>query len=83
MIDTTEKRCELTELITAHCAHCRGVTGADAELLAHRKRLLQRRGWTAAIYAGTCSGCGDWYAPGTAIRRDGTEWLAECCAEEG
>lgn len=79
---TTETRCELTELITSHCAHCKGSTGGDEELLAHRAQLLQRRGWIPARYAGTCSACGDWYSPGVAIHRDGDDWMAECCAED-
>ena len=78
----TETRCKLTELIADQCAHCRGDVGADDELLAHRKRLLQSVRWIVASYPGRCTGCGDWYSPGAAIRRDGNSWRAECCAED-
>lgn len=77
-----ETRCQLTELIATQCAHCRGDAGGDEELLAHRAQLLKRRAWRAATYPGECIGCGDWYLPSAAIRRDGTGWLAECCAED-
>lgn len=77
----TETRCEKSDLLPRECAHCKGDAGADEELLAHRARLLRSVRWIAANYPGTCSGCGDWYSPGTAITRDGDSWRAECCED--
>jgi hypothetical protein len=80
-VAVTETRCELTELIASQCAHCKGLVDVGEELQERRARLLQSVRWIAAAYPGRCTGCGDWYTPGTAITRDDTGWRAECCEE--
>lgn len=75
-------RCDLTDLPADMCAHCLGHKDTDQRAATDREALLNR-GWLAAKFRGRCSRCGEWYETGTAIRRDGDGWLAECCAEEG
>lgn len=82
-----EERCERTDLYPSACAHCRPTPAWLDEL---RRELLSRPHWVTAREPGTCSGCGDDFAPGAAVRlgigrpyADGTRrWLAECCADE-
>lgn len=77
-------RCDVTELHTTMCAHCLGHKDADRQAATDREALLARGGWLAARFRGRCSGCGEWYEAGSAIRRGEPDgWTAECCAEEG
>lgn len=77
-----EERCELTDLLAAQCARCKGVGGLERELLAQRARLLAARRQVAAKWRGECDVRGEGFEVGAAIRRRGTGWRAECCAEE-
>ena len=61
---TTTLRCELTELETTGCAHCRGLTGPPPS---HRN--LGRP--FAAVYAGRCVDCDERFEVGDRIRADG------------
>lgn len=68
------ERCELTELLTDQCAHCRGIPGEPAP------NPYGKRPQVAARYPGWCSGCGEPFGQGDQIRADGIGgWLAECC----
>lgn len=72
----TDVRCEITELVTEQCAHCRRLPDLPADLFdepAERERP-GGRGWMAARYAGRCSDCGGHIEPGDSIvyAHDGT-----------
>lgn len=77
MTTPTLARCELTELLTDQCAHCRGL--ADPQPL----RTLGRP--IAARYEGYCRACRSPYGEGDTIQRvaddDGTGYLGPCCVE--
>lgn len=81
-------RCDFTDLDTASCAHCLGHHDPDQRAAAIRAELIWQPGWLIAQYPGRCSGCGEFYQAGAAIRRNGAGgwlaggWTAECCAEE-
>ncbi|MCM8548928.1 hypothetical protein [Streptomyces sp. STCH 565 A] len=65
-------RCEFTDLDTAMCAHCRPPVDEPEPGPAGR--------WFHAVYPGTCSSCGEPFAPGTPIRmRIPDGWIADCC----
>lgn len=82
---SVEERCERTELLVDQCA-CpvhRGGADLDEQEAQLRVRLLAKPGWFPARFAGSCSGCGDRFPEGAAIRLDRQRgWRAECCAEE-
>ncbi|GAA3550650.1 hypothetical protein GCM10022419_033640 [Nonomuraea rosea] len=68
-------RCEVTELFTDQCAHCRRITDEPAP------NLYANRPQTFARFPGWCAGCGEVFGPGELIRSDGIDgWVAECCA---
>jgi hypothetical protein len=74
----SEIRCEITELITTQCAHCRGIPDPKPE------RTLGRP--FVAAYAGKCRECADYYEAGDRIRRvcdeDGDGYLCPVCADK-
>jgi len=73
---TATLRCELTELETTGCAHCRGLTGPPPS---HRN--LGRP--FAAAYDGRCVDCDERFEVGARIRADGEGgYLGPCCEWE-
>jgi hypothetical protein len=70
-------RCELTELDTQFCDHCRPKPVSP--------RVPQTRPSSApqpfhAVHPGKCVGCGEAFPAGTLIRRAPEQgWLADCC----
>jgi len=76
-------RCDLTDLPADMCAHCLGHKDTEQQATTDREALLSRGNWLTAKFRGRCADCGEWYAAGTAIRRNDPDgWTAECCAEE-
>jgi len=73
----TTTRCQITELLTTECAHCRRIPDPEP--------LRLRPAFTAA-YAGECYVCAMPYPAGERIRAttvDGeTVYVAECCWED-
>jgi hypothetical protein len=69
-------RCEVTELLTAECAHCRRIP--DVRPPERRGRVM-----ISAGYAGKCADCGDWYPTGAMIIATPDGWVADCCTEGG
>jgi len=80
MVDT-EERCPKTELIVSQCAHCRGDTDPEAEILADREALIRTGYWYPSKYDGICANCGQPFEANSAIRGDPRGWVAECCAD--
>lgn len=74
-------RCDLTDLLTADCAHCRAPQPPGR----HRQTPAPRTGWFEARYPGQCRSCGEWFTAGALIARDDDTggWICEDCANEG
>lgn len=71
-------RCDLTELLTTDCAHCRNSPDPFAKPAAPRGNGTPGP-VIAARYAGKCA-CGERFDEGDPIRADGDgDWLAACC----
>ncbi|MEU4576630.1 hypothetical protein [Nonomuraea sp. NPDC023979] len=71
------QRCEITELFTDQCAHCRRIPDEPAP---ERPR---RRPWFPAAFPGCCAECLDTFDEGDLIRSDGAGgWIAECCDDD-
>ena len=70
-------RCELTELLTDQCAHCRHIPDPPARRIGRPFR---------AAYTGHCRDCDQPYDVDDLIRRvaddDGTGYLGPCCPED-
>jgi len=76
-----EPRCDLTELLVADCAHCRGLKSPDEQAASERRRLIASGRWIPAQYPGTCEQCGERFEVGAAIRMFPDGWRADCCGE--
>lgn len=65
-------RCDLTDLPTDGCAHCRGITDAPEPLAVTV--------WINSRYAGRCAGCGKPYAEDARIghSEDAGGWVGGC-----
>jgi hypothetical protein len=71
-----EQRCQITDLLTDQCAHCRQLP--DPEPV----DATQWGPWFACQRPGSCSSCGAGFAEFDFIRADGEGgWLAECCGK--
>ena len=69
-------RCPITELLSAECAHCKGVD-------LPRDEQPERGPWFPARYIGLCSACGWEFSLGEKIRADGRGgYLADCCGDD-
>lgn len=77
MADT---RCEVTDLLTGECAHCRRIPDPGQEPEARRARVTITAG-----YPGKCADCGDGFEAGATITvdPDGHGWVADCCTVGG
>lgn len=77
------ERCDLTDLLTDQCAHCKNLLDPVEEERKQRRGLLAAGIWRASDYPGKCAECGDWFSVGAAIRRssDNSGWMGECCAD--
>jgi hypothetical protein len=74
-------RCDLTDLPTDGCAHCKGLNPTPAAPRGHQSGDLGP--WISARYEGRCAGCGDDINPGDTIRADGQGgWLCHDCGTE-
>ena len=71
------ERCELTDMLTDQCAHCRKLPELDPPAFSHA---------FVAAYAGYCHYCGRDFAAGERIRRvhddDGPGYLGPCHADD-
>jgi hypothetical protein len=65
-------RCELSDLPTEMCSHCRGLDKKPARQPAQM--------WTTARYNGPCFNCGDGIREGDQIGLVDGAWLCQRCA---
>ena len=71
------QRCELTNLETAMCAHCRV---APVPRTPSGSQAADGAVWFHANHPGTCAGCGTEYDAGTPIcKAVHSGWIAACC----
>lgn len=81
----TADRCDVTDLLTEQCAHCRGLPDlpTDHPEPRHGDPAGYTEGPIVARYPGWCGQCGKRVHPGTRIVRDDQDsvWLGECCQE--
>lgn len=74
-------RCDLTDLVTTECAHCRKTPDPFAQPAATRRRNGFVGPPITAQYPGKCA-CGEQFSAGEPIRADGDGgWLAGCCSD--
>jgi hypothetical protein len=72
-----QDRCEITELLTASCAHCTGRVGDEPA------EHPERGPWFFARYPGECSGCAGAIVPDDTIAADGAGgWVCEECGSK-
>lgn len=76
-------RCDLTDLLAAECAHCRGLPNLDAALTYTPLDAGVPGPATKARFPGRCAGCDEPFRPGQTIRSDGAGgWIADCCHDQ-
>lgn len=63
--------CDLTELPSEMCSHCRGLDAKPIRVLAERT--------IPAFYPGACPGCGGRIHPGDSIGLVDGDWLCPEC----
>lgn len=73
-----EERCECCDLPVTSCGKAAEQRLRDDA--AQLRRRLERNGWQAAAWPGTCLLCGDPFAAGAMIVRGRDGYRAECCS---
>ena len=76
-------RCDFTDLPADSCAYCLGHADPTAPDRRAHPLVPVDAPWITAQFPGRCTGCGERFAAGVQIIRDGDGWLSECCVDPG
>lgn len=74
MADVADTRCELTELYTRQCAHCRKMPMKPPRVMVGT--------WIKARYTGRCQECDYPIVPGEPIRSVGDGFICSDCGKD-
>lgn len=77
--------CEIGGTDPAFCAHCRGLSSIEEQVVAEDAELIASgTGWFKARHMGNCGHCRNFYKVGTPIRYTASHErpVASCCQDK-